>query len=1164
MKGVLNWAPPLPIGASAIMGVGSANTNSLFVIGSANIIGFDFAPGGSERLVVFQSAGSVLVASPNFALPGGTNITVHADDCFRFISTGTPGAPSWLCTSYQPASGYSGGGSGGGGSYLPLSGGTMTGPVNWAFPDALTASPVMSIGASTSNVIWVTGTATITGFDNISSGVERVLIFGTAGSVIVNSTSLPLPGGSNITVAVDDCFRFISAGGGNWLCVSYQPASGYSGGGSSYLPLSGGTLTGAVNWSFPAVLSATSTMAIGAASSNYIWVNSAGTITGFDSIPAGAERTLVFQYPCTIVNSASLALPGGANLAVAAGDVITFGSANSGNWFCVNYQPAAGYTTGNYLSKTGGTMTGSLNWANPLPITAASVMAVGSANSNSLWVSGYATITNFDYAPGGSERLVVFGTAGSILVNSATFALPGGANITAGVNDCFRFISTGSLGSPSWLCTSYQPAAGGSGGGVSSFNTRTGAITLTSSDVTSALSYTPVNPAVATFTGTPTAPTATAGTNTTQIATTAFVHTSLTSYLPIAGGTLSGSLNWAPPLPITAASVMAVGSANTNSLFVSGTGASITNFDYAPSGSERLIVFQSSGNTLVNSATFALPGGVNIAAQADDCFRFISTGTIGSPSWLCTSYQPAAGYSGGGGGGGSGVSSFNSRTGAVTLTTSDITSALTYSPANIASPAFSGTPTAPTAAAGTNTTQIATTAFVHNYLPLAGGLMTGPVNWAFPAAITTTSSMAIGAASSNVIWITGAGTINGFDVISSGVERLLVFGTAGIVVVNSASLVLPGGANITVAVDDTMRFVSTGGGNWLCTNYQPAAGYSGGGGGSGVSSFNSRTGAVTLTSSDVTTALGYTPISTASPAFTGVPTAPTAAAGTNTTQLATTAFVHNYLPLSGGTMSGALNYATPVIVAAASTTAIGAAAGNVVWVTGTATISSFDTILNGGTRIVVFASSGSVLVASSTLVLPGGASITVNANDVFEFVCSGTNAWICTSYKSQAGQVITFNGRQGAISMNSGDVTSALGYTPYNSSNPSGFITSSGSISGSSGSCTGNAASATSAPNYLPLAGGYLSGAGTQIGSLDGNWSVRSGWQNYNAASYVSNSSNMNTTNWASDCGVGGISGLFSTYYGGAVTPAGIENLVRPLYCVVCMLMGDLMDRHVF
>jgi microcystin-dependent protein len=43
----------------------------------------------------------------------------------------------------------------------------------------------------------------------------------------------------------------------------------------------------------------------------------------------------------------------------------------------------------------------------------------------------------------------------------------------------------------------------------------------------------------------------------------------------------------------------------------------------------------------------------------------------------------------------------------------------------------------------------------------------------------------------------------------------------------------------------------------------------------------------------------------ASPTFTGVPLAPTAAAGTNTTQIATTAFVvSSFLPLAGGTVTG--------------------------------------------------------------------------------------------------------------------------------------------------------------------------------------------------------------------------------------------------------------------
>ena len=48
--------------------------------------------------------------------------------------------------------------------------------------------------------------------------------------------------------------------------------------------------------------------------------------------------------------------------------------------------------------------------------------------------------------------------------------------------------------------------------------------------------------------------------------------------------------------------------------------------------------------------------------------------------------------------------------------------------AALASPTFTGTPSAPTASAGTNTTQIATTAFVaSSFLPLAGGTVTGNI-----------------------------------------------------------------------------------------------------------------------------------------------------------------------------------------------------------------------------------------------------------------------------------------------------------------------------------------------------------------------------------------------------------------------------------------------------
>lgn len=59
--------------------------------------------------------------------------------------------------------------------------------------------------------------------------------------------------------------------------------------------------------------------------------------------------------------------------------------------------------------------------------------------------------------------------------------------------------------------------------------------------------------------------------------------------------------------------------------------------------------------------------------------------------------------------------------------------------------------------------------------------------------------------------------------------------------------------------------------------------------------------------------------------------------------------------------------------------------------------------------------------------------------------------------KTAGGSVV----QVGFGNLTSAMVTTALGFTPYNSTNPSGYITSGGSITGSSGSCTGNAASAT-------------------------------------------------------------------------------------------------------
>src|SRR5690606_29136983 len=87
----------------------------------------------------------------------------------------------------------------------------------------------------------------------------------------------------------------------------------------------------------------------------------------------------------------------------------------------------------------------------------------------------------------------------------------------------------------------------------------------------------------------------------------------------------------------------------------------------------------------------------------------------------------------------------------------------------------------------------------------------------------------------------------------------------------------------------------------------------------GVASFNTRTGAVVLSATDVTDALGYTPVDRA-----------------------------------GDTLTGALNEAPPSSVASAATVDLNAVDSNNVVINGTTTITSFGVGESGHLRRVVF------------------------------------------------------------------------------------------------------------------------------------------------------------------------------------------------------------------
>lgn len=155
------------------------------------------------------------------------------------------------------------------------------------------------------------------------------------------------------------------------------------------------------------------------------------------------------------------------------------------------------------------------------------------------------------------------------------------------------------------------------------------------------------------------------------------------------------------------------------------------------------------------------------------------------------------------------------------------------------------------------------------------------------ASATTTD---IGAQNTSFLNITGTTAITGFGSNFNG-PRYLVF--AGILTLtHSATLVCPGAANITTAANDAAIAIPITGG-WQIVAYQKASGL------------------------PVSTT-GLAPLS--SPTFTGTPAAPTASAGTNTTQVATTAFVlANNVP--AGTIIDFAGTAAPTGFLACPTTA---------------------------------------------------------------------------------------------------------------------------------------------------------------------------------------------------------------------------------------------------
>ena len=112
-------------------------------------------------------------------------------------------------------------------SYGLLSGQNTSSPsVFGTTPVVLASATTVNIGAAASTTIDITGSSTITSFDNVLSGVIRNVRFGSALTITYNATSMILPGSTDLVIAANDNCTFLSLGNGNWCLTNYDPAQG--------------------------------------------------------------------------------------------------------------------------------------------------------------------------------------------------------------------------------------------------------------------------------------------------------------------------------------------------------------------------------------------------------------------------------------------------------------------------------------------------------------------------------------------------------------------------------------------------------------------------------------------------------------------------------------------------------------------------------------------------------------------------------------------------------------------------------------------------------------------------------------------------------------------------------------------------------------------------
>uniref|UniRef100_UPI004048664A hypothetical protein n=1 Tax=Algoriphagus sp. TaxID=1872435 RepID=UPI004048664A len=293
----------------------------------------------------------------------------------------------------------------------------------------------------------------------------------------------------------------------------------------------------------------------------------------------------------------------------------------------------------------------------------------------------------------------------------------------------------------------------------------------------------------------------------------------------------------------------------------------------------------------------------------------------------------------------------SAMTASTTIPVTDVTGA-----APLASPILTGTPEAPTATVGTNTTQVATTAFVTSAVSTANSTnanLTGPVTSVGNATAIADGALAIAKT---------VGLQTALDAKAPLASPIFTGTVSGI----TSSMVGLGNVNNTSDANKPVSTATQSAIDLKAPINNPT--FTGAVGGItksmvGLANVDNTSDANKPVSTATQTALDLkSPL--ASPILTGTPEAPTATVGTNTTQVATTAFVTSAVSTANATNANL----TGVVTSVGNATAIADGALAIAKSSGLQTALDLKAPLSSPTFTGTITSSGKLIVGATSAV----------------------------------------------------------------------------------------------------------------------------------------------------------------------------------------------------